>query len=239
VTAQHGPVALVGSGEYLPSMLEIEAALLDGRPPRYVQLPTAAAPEGEKSVRYWTDLGLAQAARLGVTGVPLHVETRADADDPALAEQVNGAGLIYLSGGKPSYLAATLRGTAVLTAIVNAWRSGAAVAGCSAGAMALGDRVPDFRRPLAEPTAGLGLVPRLRVIPHFDRFGSWMTKVPRRLWMGDRADAVIVGIDEDTALVSDDGDLTRWTVRGRQSVWVLHAGGHRTQYAAGDQLELE
>jgi hypothetical protein len=41
-----GPLALVGSGEYLPSMLEIERALITGRPPRYVQIPTAAAPEG-------------------------------------------------------------------------------------------------------------------------------------------------------------------------------------------------
>ncbi|MBC7373040.1 MAG: peptidase, partial [Frankiales bacterium] len=36
-----GPLALVGSGEYLPVMLEVEAQLLAGRPARYVQLPTA------------------------------------------------------------------------------------------------------------------------------------------------------------------------------------------------------
>ena len=42
-----GPLALVGSGEYLPVMADVERMLLAGRPPRYVQIPTAAAPEGE------------------------------------------------------------------------------------------------------------------------------------------------------------------------------------------------
>ncbi len=32
-----GPLALVGSGEYLPVLEHVERALLDGRPPRYVQ----------------------------------------------------------------------------------------------------------------------------------------------------------------------------------------------------------
>ncbi|MCW2545185.1 MAG: hypothetical protein JWM40_2737, partial [Frankiales bacterium] len=44
-----GPVALVGSGEYLPVMTEVEGLLIEGRPPKYVQIPTAAAPEGEES----------------------------------------------------------------------------------------------------------------------------------------------------------------------------------------------
>src|ERR1035437_9769138 len=48
--ARPGPVALGGSGEYLPAMLELEAALIAGRSPKYVQLPTAAGPEGPASV---------------------------------------------------------------------------------------------------------------------------------------------------------------------------------------------
>ena len=40
-----GPIALVGSGEYLPIMEDVERDLLRGRPPRMAQLATAAAPE--------------------------------------------------------------------------------------------------------------------------------------------------------------------------------------------------
>ena len=68
-----GPIALVGSGEYLPVMTALEGALLAGRPPRYVQVPTAAAREGEESLSRWVALGVAQADRLGVEAVPVVV----------------------------------------------------------------------------------------------------------------------------------------------------------------------
>ena len=60
-----GPLALVGSGEYLEVMADVEGALIEGRPRRYVQIPTAAASEGPRRLRYWLDLGAAQAERLG------------------------------------------------------------------------------------------------------------------------------------------------------------------------------
>ena len=75
-----GPLALVGSGEYLPQMSVIEAGLLAGRPPRYVQLATAAVPDGPSVVERWHSLGAAQAARLGVEPVVLPVNDRSDAD---------------------------------------------------------------------------------------------------------------------------------------------------------------
>src|ERR1700733_15355305 len=72
-----GPLALVGSGEYLPQMAEIEGGLIAGRPPRYVQLATAAALEGPRVTERWHRLGREQAARLGVEAVALPVLDRA------------------------------------------------------------------------------------------------------------------------------------------------------------------
>ncbi len=161
-TAPPGPVALVGSGEYLPVMQEVEASLIAGRPPRYVQLPTAAGLEGPASVSRWVALGEQQAARIGVEAVPLMVLDREGAEDPANAARVAGAGLIYLSGGNPTHVAESLQGTRVWAAIADEWRAGAALAGCSAGAMALTSWVPNFRRPTGKPGAGLGVVPRLQ-----------------------------------------------------------------------------
>lgn len=232
--ASPGPVALVGSGEYLPVMLEVERALLAGRPARYVQLPTAAAPEGPASLARWTALGRAQADRLGVEAVPLLVRDRADADDPELAAQVAGAGLVYLSGGNPPYCASTLRGTLVWDAVHRAWQDGAALAGCSAGAMSLTSWVPDLRHPLTPADPGLGVVPRLRVLPHFDRFTSWMPDLVTRYLARSPEGVHVVGVDEDTALVHRDG---RWTVAGRQSVWLLTRDG-RERYGPGAELDL-
>ena len=229
-----GSVALVGSGEYLQVMVEVERGLLAGRPPRFVQLPTAAAPEGPESLARWTSLGLAQAQRLGVAAVPVLVRDRDDADDPALAALVAGAGLVYLSGGNPQYCARTLRGTLVWNAVENAWRNGAALAGCSAGAMALTSWVPDLRHPLREADPGLAILPLLRVIPHFDRISGWMPELVTRYLARSPDDVRVVGIDEDTALVWAEG---KWTVQGSHSVWLLGADG-RQAYQAGQSLDL-
>ena len=235
--AQHGPVALVGSGEYLPVMLEVEAALIAGRPSRYVQLPTAAGGEGHASISRWLALGAQQAARLGAEAVPIMALDRDSAEDQANAAQVAGAGLIYLSGGSPTRLAETLRGTRVWAAIVDEWRAGAALAGCSAGAMALTSWVPDLRRPGSEPHSGLDIVPTLRVLPHFDRLERWAPTVADQAAAHRPPGVTLVGIDEETAIVSEDADLGRWVVRGRQRAWLLSPDG-RTPLEAGQEFVL-
>jgi cyanophycinase len=228
-----GPLALVGSGEYLPAMAGIEAGLLEGRPPRYVQLATAAVPDGPQVVARWHALGAEQAARLGAEQVVLPVASRRDADDPAVAAMVAGAGLVYLSGGKPSFLADTLRDTAVWAAIVEAWGAGAALAGCSAGAMAMAAWVPSLRHPRGEgATAGLSLLPHLRVLPHFDAFIGRMPDLATRALVGTGEGVTVVGVDEMTAIV---GGPTVWEVKGRGCAWELTGGGRR-RIASGEVL---
>ena len=215
-------------------MAEIEAGLLLGRPPRYVQLATAAVPDGPSVVERWHRLGTAQAARLGVEPVVLAVNDREDAENPALAAQLEGAGLVYLSGGHPGYLADTLRDTAVWAAIVASWRGGAALAGCSAGAMALTSWVPSLRNPRKRGTVGLGLLPHLRVIPHFDAFAARIPDLVTRFLLPYDPTVTVIGVDEDTALV---GGPLEWRVQGRQSVWRLTRDG-REQLPAGTTLTL-
>jgi len=214
-------------------MHDVEASLLHGRAARYVQLATAAAPEGQHSLARWHELGRRAAERLGVEQVVVPVVDRVSADDPGLASLVEGAGLVYLSGGNPRFLAETLRGTAVWAAIETAWRGGAALAGCSAGAMAFGSAVPDVRHPFSGPVDGLGVVPGLSVVPHFDRFGAHLLGrlVGHVLPDGVRR----VGVDEDTALV---GGPQQWRVVGRSSAWVLEDDG-RHEHKAGSVLRLD
>src|SRR5438876_25252 len=219
-----GPLALVGSGEYLAVMAGVEGALIEGRPRRYVQIPTAAAPEGPDRLQYWLDLGAAQAERLGVQQVPVVVRDRDEAGSEDLAALIDGAGLAYLSGGSPQFLARTLRGTRVWAAVEAAWRSGAALAGCSAGAIALTDWVPAVRSPGRAPEPGLGVLPWLRVLPHFDRMRSWAPDLAARAAAGAPPGTTVIGIDEDTAIVDLTGGGRSWQVHGRQQAWIL-AGG--------------
>lgn len=234
---QAGPVALVGSGEYLAAMTELEGRLLDGRPPRYVQIPTAAAPEGEQVLARWMQLGADQADRLGVEQVAVIARDRHDADDPDLAAQVAGAGLIYLSGGNPGFLASTLRDTALWRAIVAAWQDGAALAGCSAGAMAITSWAPSSRNWGLGGEPGLDLFPQWRVIPHFDRFGAWMPSPILRRVANTPEGVSTVGIDEETALVAGLDDGGGWHVHGRRKVWLVDSRGKRTGHSLGEAVE--
>lgn len=235
VTGMPGPLALVGSGEFLEVMRAVDIRLLESRPGRAVILPTAAAEDGAARVDYWLDLGSQHFAGLGVTPVPLRVLDRADAERSELAEQIAGAGLVYLSGGNPGYLADTLRGTAVWRAVLEAWEAGAALAGCSAGACALSAVADDFRHPGRFSGAGLGVVADVVAIPHFDRFSQFMPNLASDLLESSGDDLTVLGIDEETALV---GGPTRWTVAGRQAVWRLERDGTSTRYRAGDLLDL-
>ncbi len=231
--AAPGPVALVGSGEFLPAMEAVDAGLLAGRPARAVFLPTAAGEEGPERVDHWLRLGTDHYRRLGVEPVPLAVVDRRGAADPDVAARLSGAGLVYLSGGNPGYVADTLRDTPVLRAIVAAWRAGAALAGCSAGACALTEVAGDTRTGAVRP--GLALVPGFVVLPHFDRIERWSSGIVGERLAALRVGQTLIGVDEDTALVWRDGG---WRVEGRQRVWVLEAEGRRRPFDAGAVVPL-
>ncbi len=227
-----GPIALVGSGEYLQVMAEVERGLIAGRAPRYVQLATAAAPEGDSSLARWHRIGREQAERLGVEQIVVDVRSREDAQSGVFADLVAGAGLVYLSGGNPAYLAETLRDTLVWQAVLDAHEAGAAIAGCSAGAMAMSDWAPRMREIRSEHPTGLGLVDHVRVIPHFDKMLAWVPDMLRNALLRLPEGTTLLGIDEDTALV---GGPHEWEVQGRQSVWVL-GDGSRVEHKAGSRI---
>jgi cyanophycinase len=217
-----GRIALVGSGEYLPIMQGVESWLLEDRPPRFVQIATAASLEGERTLAKWHTLGRESAERLGVEQVVLDIRNREDANSEHHVAAMENAGLIYLSGGNPGHLARTLRGTRVWSAIREQWTRGASVAGCSAGAMALCGYVPDFRHPKAGGEEGLGLVMNARVIPHFDRYTRFIPDFALTPLLTN--DNIVIGIDENTALVSDGTTASssrewKFVSRGQGSSW--------------------
>ena len=230
-----GTIALVGSGEWLPVMLDVEKELLHNQNPVYVQLSTAAGQESSARLEHWKNLAQTQAKTLSVESRWLPVFDQDSANNPEFAEKIKGAGLIYLSGGDPTYLAETLRDSLVWNAIVNEWQNGASLAGCSAGAMALTTWVPKMRIKIGknnEDVKGLGLLPNIRVIPHFDRMLGWIPDIITRYLLNTPPGVTLVGIDENTALV---GGVNSWTVKGEQSVWILTHEG-REEFKAGQTL---
>lgn len=216
----HGRIALVGSGEYLPEMADFESDLLSsGGSEKYVQIPTAAGQESLQRLEYWRELGLAQAERIGAKQIYLPIYNREDAFRNDFAELISGAGLIYLSGGDPHYLAKTLMDTPVFDALVQSWKNGSSLAGCSAGAMSLGPDIPHFRKLKADGEPGFNLISNIRTIPHFNKFFGWIPEAAAQKFMKAPENINVIGIDEYTAIFSD--DLVNWTVSGRGKAHLL------------------
>lgn len=226
-----GTVALVGSGEFLPPIDDLDRGLLArlADPPRAVILPTASAPDGPGVPERWARQGIEHFTRLGATSSAVMVRTRADAESADLAAEIATANLVYLSGGKPQYLYDTLRDTACWRAIAGVFAAGGVIAGCSAGAMALGARMVAWPR-LWQTQPALGLAPGLVVIPHFDEMPGWMAGAVRRL----PRDGWVVGVEGSTALV---GNAGTWRVEGRGRVTVFGDGTPRV-YEAGESVPL-
>ncbi|MBU6330316.1 MAG: Type 1 glutamine amidotransferase-like domain-containing protein [Acidobacteria bacterium] len=209
----HGPLALVGGGEFTPGC-SFDAELLAAvQATEVVLLPTGSAYENPGRL-----VAAAQAwfAGLGVDVRALPVHTRPDAFVAENIEAVAAARMIYLAGASPMHLRSVLSNTPLLDAIREAWRGGAALVGTSAGADVLCDPMVDQRG--GAYTVGLGLLPGLAVIPQADTWSK--EKVHRTVELAP-ADVVVVELPERTAIVLDAGQ--GWRRAGVGEV-VVHTG---------------
>lgn len=235
----NGLIDLVGSGEYLPVMNDVDRYLLDslslnGRKPRVVCLPTAAGREGDSSINRWSNMGIQHFMELGAEVNALRIIDEDSANDLHWEAFLEDADLIYFSGGDPGYLYQTMKGSRAWSAAQRAWEQGAIYAGCSAGAMILAKRMPSFR--LAGTQEGFGIVPATFIVPHFDAIpGIWKPIVmglQRQLKKGE----YMLGIDENTALI---GKLSgEWVVKGKSKVHVFRRDG-KTSYTNEQTVTLD
>ena len=219
-----GLTALVGAGEYLPTMDGVDRRLLaetNGRPARVVCIPAAAGQEGEASVERWSQMGVAHFRRLGAEAASARLTDRASADDPQWAALIEAADLIYFSGGDPLYLCRTLADTRAWAAVEAAWARGAVFAGCSAGAMILGAVVPDVTDEALSLHPAFNKLPNCLILPHFDQLETFRpgTTAFIRSRLGDGHAQCALGIDEHTALVGRIGG--EWEVIGAGGVSLM------------------
>lgn len=226
-----GVLCLNGGDEFRPGNEPQDQLLRDaaaGRPALIVA--TAAADHPEMAVataQRWFD-------SLGLPVLELRARTRAEAMSEARAGEAARAGLFYLVGGDPGRVVRVLRGTAVWNAIVAAWQNGAGLAGSSAGAMGMCEwtllrhAFPGHTR--RRPDAALDLVSGTAVLPHYNTFGErWIPSAQATLG----ADALLIGLDERTAAVWQDG---AWTAMGAGAVTLVR-GETRRRFNAGDRID--
>jgi cyanophycinase len=140
------------------------------------------------------------------------------------------AKLIYLLGGFTHYLGQTLKDTLAWQAALEAYRSGAVIAGSSAGAMVMCEYYYDPSAGKVEP--GLNLVPNALVLPHHNTFGkNWAPRLLKLI-----PNVTLLGIDEQTGML-DDGENHTWHVYGAGDV-VLYRNGQVETYKAEERFSI-
>jgi cyanophycinase len=167
------------------------------------------------------------------------VKSRADAQDDTLAAKVEGASMVFFSGGNPAHLARTLAGTRLWAAVLDAMAGGSAYAGCSAGIACLGESALDsaarsFGSDALWGQPGLGLFPRTHLAPHWDAIDRYVPGLQALIDASVPPDERLLAVDELTALV---GDGSSWEVLGAAGVHVREDGAWRS-FAAGERFEV-
>ncbi len=218
------PVALVGGNEFRRDCDPMDRALIErlsGPAARIAILPTAATNEnpyvaGENGLRHFR--------RLGARADKLMIVDEASANDADLVGLIEDFAGLYFTGGDPIYLHDVLLGSKTWAAVKAVAARGGLVAGSSAGAMVLGERLWRFDGWID----GLGLAPGLAVLPHHATLaGRWNAPaMSAALPPG----VTLIGIDEATALL-----LPEARVLGVGQVTVYGPGGPRA-YGPGDTV---
>lgn len=221
-----GRIALVGGDEFQPSCRAMDNELVEMTGivrPNVLIIPTAAAAERPMLA---AENGIRQFNLMGARASSLMALNPEDANDEELTSAVDSADIIYLTGGNPAHLLEVLRGSLMLRRMLDAVERGAILAGSSAGAMVMGERMR-FRQWLDT----LGVVPGLAVLPHHERASKSQTS--RDVSVQTAEGLAVLGIDGATGCVSD-GD--GWRVLGAGSV-TLYGVGDWNVYRAGEYFE--
>jgi cyanophycinase len=227
-----GPLALVGGDELHPGNEEQDRVLVAaaGGGPAYVLATAAGRQRPDLAVRHAVDWF----GSLGLAVEELPATKRSDATSAGVAERARAGRFFYLVGGDPGLVPKVLAGSPVWDAIVAAWRDGAALAGSSAGAMAMGewtlirDRMPGDASRRYQPA--LGLVPGVAVLPHFETFGHRWVESARSAAPSD--DVVLLGVDERSAALWQNGT---WRAYGPGGVTVITDEARR--FVSGEAIE--
>lgn len=210
-----GSLFIIGGGSRPPALVErmiTEAGLHRGG--YAVILPMASA-EPDSAIIWSGEQFLAQ----GITALAGFNLLPGVPATPSQLDSIAGASLIYISGGDQNRFMEIVLDTPVMDAILQAWQTGAMIAGTSAGAAVMSEKMitgDERRHPEYQSTfrtieadnivigRGVGLLNTAIIDQHF----VWRSRHNRLISaVIEYPDLLGIGIDESTAIL----------VRGRQA----------------------
>lgn len=181
-------------------------------------LPTASEIPEEVSkeyIRIFTELGV---DRVEV----LQVNSRKDAEDSVICEQLASFSAVFITGGNQSRLSDLIGDTELHRTLSNSWHNGMVVAGTSAGASIIGkqmivaaDMKLDDEKLKVKIGKGFGLLDGLLIDQHFSQRGRFDRLLSA---IAENKEIMGIGIDENTAIIVSGG---KFEVYGPNQVLVL------------------
>ena len=208
-----GAIALLGGGEWTEPCRGLDSHLLHlAESDEVLILPTRGRVRAPRAGRRAGDRPGSRASGANATGLPVFNRRDAEADENVAAMRV--ARFVYLADGSPLHLRSVLKGSPLFDALLYAHGRGAVIAASGAGATVICDPMVDPRG--GAYTVGLGIVPGVAVFP--DHAGAADHRRERSLEL-QPADAVLVGLDQHTAIV-----------RETSGQWNVIGAGHATVY---------
>ena len=209
--------------------------LAGGREARIVVIPTASSMAEEAFDVYQSVFGRLRSREVSL----VNPQTRLETSEPSLAEAIDNATGVFVTGGNQLKLGQLIVGTPVHEAITRAYHRGVVISGTSAGAsvlsqfmISMGEEGVAPRQRVSQLSAGLGLLPGVILDQHFGQ----RTRYARLLSLVAASPSLLgVGIDEDTA--AEIVDERSMTVVGSGAVYVVDAraavtDAHEARHAA-------
>ncbi|OJW21517.1 MAG: cyanophycinase [Planctomycetales bacterium 71-10] len=212
-----GHLVICGGGGLPDSVRDRFVELAGGAKARIVVVPTASESadgpprELDEFLEPWRKRGVASAKLL-------HTRSRAKADDPAFAAQLDDTDGVWFSGGDQSRVTEAYLGTATDAAFRRVLARGGVLGGTSAGAALMTRVMITGGTEKASVGEGFGFLPDVVVDQHALR----RSRLNRLMGVVGERPALKAGvaIDEATALIVD-LKAGRWQVGGASYVVVL------------------
>lgn len=224
--SEKGALFIIGGGKRPPSLVKDLIQLSEIDKDGYIVILPMSSSEPDTSAYY----AKKQFVEQGITNVTAFNFVKGETPNPQWIDSLRNAKLVYVSGGDQNRFMDIVKETVIYDAMHQAYKSGATIAGTSAGAAIMSEKMitgnehkhPEYTGNFRtiesaniEVAEGVGFTKKLIVDQHF----VWRMRMNRLISVAiEHPELIAVGIDESTAIYVKNN---QFTVYGESQVIVL------------------
>ena len=217
-------IAVTGSGEFLPTIKNVDNVLISHiNNPYVLTFSTAAGKENEERQEYWENLANIHFKSLNVRHKHIKARNKEEIMNNDVLYEISKSNFVYFSGGNPQHLFNSINNKKFINELLRIKKEGI-LAGCSAGSMVMGERMIKGK--------GLNLIKNSIVIPHYgESYYSWITNTIKILNKGKYK---LICLEKDTYFVMNESEIK---IIGKNNIHIIYKKDHQT-FSDGETLDL-